>query len=152
MGFQNLQTLSLSLFPLWIFRPIFQAFCPKMEGCGDFSPNISSARLAEYNSVLQCGRGVKSWSFQQVWCLHPHSEKLKSPPPALCYYLQCHSTEGRKVRSPGCWLLRDQESRTCLLRKRSTSAVPRGSDLSVFSLGLCSQNFIWTSVSWSPAR
>lgn len=111
MGFQNLQTLSLSLFPLWIFRPIFQAFCPKMEGCGDFSPNISSARLAEYNSVLQCGRGVKSWSFQQVWCLHPHSEKLKSPPRRLVIIYSATVLRGGRSgpQGAGCCVTRRAE-------------------------------------------
>lgn len=76
--------------------------------------------------------------------------KVKGENPLGCY-LQCHRAEGMDIECPGCWLLCDPKGGTCCQKEVFLSA-GGCSDLPLFSLGLSSQVWIWTSASWSPSH
>lgn len=74
--------------------------------------------------------------------------KLKCKNP-LCYYLQCHSAEGRKIRSPGWWLLEpDRRAGPAVYLEKKYSSTSRGSDL--VQPGALLRDKIWPDL--SPLR
>lgn len=151
MGFKSSQTLSPFLnyyFFCELFRPRFHAFGLSMESSGDVSPNVSPT--GRWLNPTLCSSVEERWKagVSQRCDVYIQFRKVRGKNP-LCYYLQCHHTEATDIKFPGCWLLCDPEDETCCQKEVFLSA-GGGRDLSVFSLGLSSQVWIWTSASWSP--